>query len=402
MIAGSCPQGVEQLLEERESIATEVSNAVAPCFKRREQHQRALEYIEGLLSSAPRKNSWQLAEQIGLSNPYPYQNLLGRSQWDADQLRDCLYDYVRQQWPANEATLIIDETGFLKKGRASAGVERQYSGTAGRIENCQIGVFSAYTTHQLSILIDRELYVPKSWVEAPQRCHLAKIPEGLGFATKPKLARVLVERALENQLPVNWVVADCVYSGYHFRFWLEQQGIQYVLGVTSTSKFCAGFSQPQTKLRFEQLAPEQWTVLSQGDGLKGKRVYQWARLAINGSTHPDYQRWLLARRSLDSPHQIAYFLVWAASDLSLAQLVAKAGERWQIETAFKTAKQEVGLDEYQVRSWQGWYRHITLSLWAYAMLLRCQGWFNGKRSPSTLKKGRTTMKEFKMTRGLLG
>ncbi|MFJ8159214.1 IS701 family transposase, partial [Streptomyces sp. NPDC094468] len=264
-----------------------------------------------------------------------------------------------------------DDTGFLKKGTVSAGVQRQYSGTAGRTENCQIGVFAAYASARGRALVDRELYLPKSWTEDPERCRAARIPEAKSFATKPELARVMVQRALESALPIAWVTADAAYGQeWHFRRTLEEAGVGYVLAVPKSQQV----KSPAGSWRIDHVLtgapPEAWERISCGDGAKGPRVYDWAaaKLPTIESSAPAHCRWVLARRSLARPEEVAYYLAFAPADTVVAELVRVAGARWAIEECFQAAKNECGLDQYEVRRYVGWYRHITLAMLAHAFL----------------------------------
>jgi SRSO17 transposase len=264
--------------------------------------------------------------------------------------------------------LIVDETGFLKKGEQSVGVQRQYSGTAGRIENCQIGVFLAYQSARGHAFLDRALYVPAEWAEDQQRRGAAGVPAEVRFATKPVLARQMLERALQNGVPARWVSGDCVYGNDgKLRRWLEEQPVAHVLGVSGNHFVVIGWKQQKVSTVAAQFPPDAWQRLSAGQGSKGPRWYNWAAVEIN-SLHEGWARWLLVRRSVENPQERAYYRVFAPVGTALAEMVAVAGKRWAVEECFATAKGEVGLDEYEVRSWTGWHRHITLSLLAHAYL----------------------------------
>jgi SRSO17 transposase len=265
--------------------------------------------------------------------------------------------------------LVIDETGFLKKGRHSAGVARQYSGTAGRIENCQIGVFMAYASHHGQVLLDRELYLPKEWTDDPARCRQAGIPEDHRFATKPKLAQQMLARALAAGVPARWVTGDSVYGDdRRLRRWLESCPQAYVLAVSGKEYVWLNWHQRQVKTILATLPDEGWTRLSAGDGAKGPRWYAWRWLPLAEPLEPGWRRWLLVRRSLGDPSELTAYVVFAPQDTPLEEVVRVAGTRWTIESCFEAAKSEVGLDHYEVRSWTGWYRHMTLAMWALALL----------------------------------
>ena len=346
----------------------EVAERIGPRFLRSEPRRQALAYLQGLLSSAERKNSWQLAEQAGDPGPHRFQHLLGRAIWEADEVRDDLQAYVQEQLADPEAVLIVDETGFLKKGEQSVGVQRQYSGTAGRIENCQIGVFLAYQSARGHAFLDRALYVPEEWAQDQPRRRAADVPAEVRFATKPVLARHMIERALQNGVPARWVSGDSVYGNDgKLRLWLEEQQLAHVLGVSGNHFVWIGATQQKVSTVAAQISPEDWSRRSAGDGSKGPRWYDWATVETN-SLHKGWTRWLLVRRSVDNPQDWAYYRVFAPAETRLEEMVAVAGKRWAVEECFATAKGEVGLDQYEVRSWTGWHRHVTLSLLAHAYL----------------------------------
>jgi SRSO17 transposase len=347
----------------------DIERRLAPYFERAEPRQRAMAYLRGLLSPAERKNSWQLAEVSGDATPYAFQHLLRRALWDPEAVRDELRRYLIQHLGDPEAVLVIDETGFLKKGRHSAGVARQYSGTAGRIENCQIGVFLGYASRLGQALLDRELYLPKEWTNAPTRCQQAGIPADRRFATKPQLAQHMLQRALAAGVPGRWVTGDSVYGNdRRLRLWLEAQPWAYVLAVSGQEYVWRGWQQRQVKTLLAALPEDRWTRLSAGDGAKGPRWYDWQWLPLADPVDPQWRRWLLVRRRMSAPKEMTAYVVFAPQATALEEVVRVAGSRWTIESGFEAAKGEVGLDHYEVRSWTGWYRHITLVMWAYALL----------------------------------
>lgn len=356
------------------TAVADVAERMGPYFTRIEARRRALAYVQGLLSSATRKNGWQLAEIMADATPYGVQHLLGRAVWDVDALRDGLRTYVRDHLGRPDAVLVIDETGFLKKGSHSAGVARQYSGTAGRIENSQIGVFLAYMTPAGQTLIDRELYLPHAWTTDHDRCQQAGIPETRPFATKPQLAQQMVDRALRANLPAAWVTGDSIYGDARsLRAWLEAQSQAYVLAVSGKEHVWLQGDQQRITTILATLPDTGWSRLSAGDGAKGPRWYDWLRLRSADPDSPGWTRWVLVRRNISDPTEVTAYLVFAPQTTSLAELVRVAGSRWAIEVCFEAAKGEVGLDQYQVRSWTGWYRHITLALWAQALLTVIRG-----------------------------
>jgi SRSO17 transposase len=347
----------------------DIERRLAPYFERSEPRQRALTYLRGLLSPAERKNSWQLAEMSGDATPYGFQHLLRRALWDPDAVRDELGTYIRQHLGDPNAVLVIDETGFLKKGDRSAGVARQYSGTAGRIENCQIGVFLAYASRLGHVLLDRELYLPKAWTDDRARCQQAGVPDARGFATKPQLARQMLARAFTAGVPAKWVTGDSVYGDdRRLRMWLESCPQAYVLAVSGKEYVWLDWQQRQVKRILAALPEDGWARLSAGDGAKGPRWYDWRWLPLADPLDPAWRRWLLVRRSVADPTDLTAYVVFAPQEAVLAEVVRVAGTRWTIESGFEAAKGEVGLDHYEVRSWTGWYRHITLAMWALALL----------------------------------
>jgi len=346
----------------------EVAERIGPCFLRSEPRRQVLAYLQGLLSPVQRKNSWQLAEQAGDPGPHRFQHLLGRAVWEADEVRDDLQAYVQEHLADPEGVLIVDETGFLKKGEQSVGVQRQYSGTAGRIENCQIGVFLAYHGARGPAFLDRSLYVPAEWASDQQRRGAAGVPEEIRFATKPALARQMIERALANGVPARWVSGDSVYGNDgKLRLWLEEHQMAHVLGVSGNHFVWIGGTQQQVNRIAAQFSPEDWQRLSAGVGSKGPRWSEWAAVETN-SLREGWARWLLVRRSVEDKQERAYYRVFAPVGTTLKEMVAVAGKRWAVEECFATAKGECGLDQYEVRSWTGWHRHITLSLLAHAYL----------------------------------
>jgi SRSO17 transposase len=364
---------------------TDVGERLGRHFTRSEPRARALGYLRGLLSDTERKNGWQMAEYLGEPTPDGVQHLLARAGWDADAVRDDLRRYVAEHLGQVNGVLIVDETGFLKKGIKSVGMGRQYSGTAGRIENCQVGVFLGYATARGRALLDRALYLPKDWAEDAGRREEAGVPAAVRFATKLVLARRMIERAVSAGVPARWVTADAVYgSDYGFRSALENLGLGYVVGVRTDHAVWAGFRQVRVKSLLAEVPPEAWHRLSCGAGAKGPRVYDWAVLPTNAPDPDQYARWLLIRRSVSDPTEVAYFACGGPPATDLGALVQIAGTRWAIEECFELAKGDCGLDEYEVRSWVGWHRHITLSLLALAVLAVIR---SRATKPTARKKG---------------
>ena len=345
---------------------------IGPRFARPEVRRRAVGFLRGLLGGVDRKNGWQLAEHARETTPDGMQRLLTTTRWDPDALRDDVRAYVVEQLGDPAGVLVVDETGFLKKGAKSAGVQRQYSGTAGRIENCQVGVFLAYASGKGRALVDRELYLPAEWASDPARRAEAHVPEQVGFQTKPQLAQQLLARALDAGVPAGWVTADEVYGGdARLRAWLEQQDLAYVLAVKATQPLWAASAQGPSELPARELVAglpaRAWRRRSAGDGAKGPRIYDWARVALTRPGWPGRGFWLLARRRL-TDGELAYYACFGPARITLAELVRVAGSRWAVEECFQAAKGQVGLDHYQVRRFDAWYRHVTLVLLAQAFL----------------------------------
>ena len=342
---------------------------IASRFRRSEPRERAKRYLAGLLDRVERKNGWQLAEHLGEPGPQGVQRLLNAADWDADAVRDDLRAYVVEHLGAPDAVLVVDETGFLKKGTKSVGVQRQYSGTAGRIENCQVGVFLAYASGRGRAFLDRELYLPEAWAADRPRRAAAGVPPEAEFATKPGLARRMLERAFAAAVPAAWVTGDEVYGDDGgLRCWLEDAGRPYVLAVSAHHPVWQGGAQERADRLVAALPPEAWAPLSAGEGSQGARLYDWACVRLPHEGAPGTARWLLARRSLGDPTEVAYYRVYGPAATPVADMVRVAGLRWAIEAGFEDAKGAVGLDHYEVRKWTAWYRHVTLALLAHAYL----------------------------------
>jgi len=338
---------------------------LGPRFGRVEVRRRAGAYLRGLLAPVERKNGWQLAEAAGDARPDGMQDFLARMRWDADAVRDDLRSYVVEHLGDPGAVLVLDETGFVKKGTKSAGVQRQYSGTAGRIENCQIGVFLAYASRHGRALIDRVLYLPESWAGDAGRREEAGVPTEIVFATKPKLGRAMLERAFAAGVPCIWVTGDSVYGADHsLRRAVEKSGRGYVLAVTSGQHL--GLKPVADWL--EDVPGRAWKRLSAGDGAKGPRLYDWVWLPYRSDTARGWKRGLLIRRQIAKPDEFTFYLTLSPEGSTLADLVRVAGTRWTIEACFEAAKGETGLDQYEVRSWTGWHRHVTFAMLAHAYL----------------------------------
>ncbi len=364
----------ERLSDWRKSLE-DLKLFVAPAFRRVEQRRTADAFIDGLLSGAERKTGWMLSEEAGFDKPYRIQSLLGRSSWSADALCDLVRKYAVDTLGDPEGVLVVDETGFLKKGEHSVGVARQYSGTAGRIENCQIGVFASYASRWGHALIDRQLYLPKAWAENPGRRAKVHVPEDVEFATKPQMAREMVSRLLDEGIPCAFVLADAVYgSDSGFRRMLEQRGQSYVLAVRSTHTLRlvedGHFIQTDPATLIEELGAKTWQAHAAGEGAKGPRLYEWARLSIGKQSKDGFVTWVLARRSRHDPTSVTYYFAYAPASTTLAELAAAAGLRWTIEECFLRAKDDLGLDHCEARSWHGWHRHMSLVMAVGAFLTK--------------------------------
>ena len=368
-----------------------VHECIAGRFRRPEPRRRALTYLRGLLSPVERKNGWQLAEQAGDATPDGVQRLLYNYRWEADLVRDDLRDYVVEHLGEADGVVVVDETGFLKKGDKSVGVQRQYSGTAGRIENCQVGVFLAYASAKGRTLLDREVYLPQVWSDDWERRREAGVPEDVCFRTKPQLAQLMLRRALESGVPFAWFTGDEVYgSDRKLRLWLEREEIPHVMAIKSNEKLWARTDKGPLQERADRLASgveeSAWVRCSAGNGAKGPRVYDWAAVEIRPLREPGKGHWLLARRSLAKPGELAYYVCFGPAETALEELVRVAGTRWAIEECFEEAKGEVGLDQYEVRRWDGWYRHITLAMLAQAYLtvIRHQAMEQGEKGATSV------------------
>ena len=384
----------------------EMMGRIGMRFARSEARNRASSYMRGLLSNMPRKNSWQLAEELGEANPYGIQQFLYRAKWEADEVRDDMQAYVNEHMSDEAGVLVLDETGFLKKGKHSVGVQVQYCGTARGKANCQVGVFLTYASEKGLTFVDRALYLPESWTSDRERCRAAGVPDEVEFATKPALGKAMIERTLAAGVPAKWATADSVYgSNYPLRNYLESIPLAYVLGLSpkDTLVNLKAYSQRVSEY-LSQLPQQGWSRLSAGAGAKGERWYDWRWLPLGGPARPGWKRWLLLRRKIDKPDKISPYVCFAPEGTTLPEVVTVAGKRWTVEQCFEMAKQEVGLDEYEVRSYQGWYRHITLACLAHAFLtvLRAKGLDPlAEMEKKTKPQPANSMQTFKRKRGLI-
>ncbi|QBM77947.1 IS701 family transposase (plasmid) [Sphingomonas sp. AAP5] len=336
-------------------------------------------FLDGLLGDERRKTGWMRAEAAGDPGPWRQQAILGRGRWDADALRDIVRDYVVETLAAEDAVLVIDETGFLKQGKASCGVSRQYTGSAGKITNCQIGVFGAYVSHHGHAFIDRALYLPKVWTSDSERMDAAHVPMETRFATKPALAVQMIARTIAADVPFAWVAADSVYGVGDVEQALRGAGKGYVLGVGSNHHFGSWVGKPAVFGTAGEIAqdldPAAWHRLSAGEGTKGARLHDWAYLELADIEATDYgegrsgvwTRGLLIRRHI-ADGELAFFTTWCPAGTGIDALVHVEGHRWAIEDSFETTKNELGLDHNETRSWHGWHRHVSLVMLAFAMM----------------------------------
>ncbi|MHB8387924.1 IS701 family transposase [Metallibacterium sp.] len=370
---------IETTLELWASPLRDVKARIRPLFTQARVAASAGLFLDGLLGDERRKTGWMRAEAAGDPGPWRQQAILGRGRWDADALRDVVRDYAVERLAADDAVLVIDETGFLKQGKASCGVGRQYTGSAGKITNCQIGVFAAYVSGHGHAFIDRALYLPKAWTDSPARMTAAHVPDGTGFATKPALAVRMVERAIAAGVPFAWVAADSVYGVGDVEMALRRAGKGCVLGVSSNRHFRAWHNKPPVAGTAEEIAghadPSQWQRLSAGDGTKGARLHDWVYCELADLDAAEYNdawtglwtRGLLIRRNI-ADGELAFFSTWCPAGTGIEMLVKVEGHRWAIEDSFETAKNELGLDHNETRSWHGWHRHVSLVMLAFAMM----------------------------------
>jgi SRSO17 transposase len=380
----------------------------ADVFGRKEPRAQAAKYLRGLLASLPRKNGWQVAEAIGDRIPDATQRLLYQAQWSADLARDRLLRYTVEVFGDAEGIGIVDETGFIKQGQHSVGVKRQYSGTAGKIENCQIGTLLSYTTVKGHVFLDRRLYLPEEWCNDAERREQAKVPRDVVFQTKPEQAMAMLEYAWQAGVPMRWVAGDEIYGdATELRDLIARHARWYVLAVrTPTPVWSArprvvepepqARGRPRTKVRrADGAAPattvkavvaswptRRWQSLTVAEGEKGLITYDWAcqRVVESRDGLPGPDAWLIARRALSDPTDIAYYLSNAPADMPLLKLAQVASSRYTVEQCIAEAKSETGLDEYEVRYWHSWHRHITLSMLAHT-------WLASVRLQATEKKG---------------
>jgi SRSO17 transposase len=348
---------------------------IAGRFSRVEPRRRVGAYLRGLLAGLERKNGWTLAEYAGAVSPDGMQRLLRTAEWDVDGVRDDLRGYVVEQLGASDGVWVVDETGFIKKGTRSAGVARRYTGTTGKIDNCQLGVFVAYASSRGRALVDRELYLPRVWTDDPDRCRDAGIPDDVGFTTKPQLAIDMLSRAQAAGVLTGWVTADEVYGQHRgFRDWLATHQVPFVVATRSDDTLpLLGRRRRLARSLATEIPAAAWERRSAGAGAHGLRLYDWATVALDPAGLPDgWGHWLLIRRQITTTGtipQLAFYRCAGPATTTMAQHVHIAGARWAIEECFQTAKNEAGLDHYQTRHYTAWYRHITLAMLATAYLV---------------------------------
>ena len=349
----------------------ELHGRIARRFVRSEARDRAWRYLLGLLGRAERKNGWQLAEAIDENEPLGVQRFLNSAKWDADLVRDDLREYVVEHLADEQSgVLLVDETGFLKKGEKSVGVARQYTGTAGDTVNCQVGVFLAYASEKGVAFIDRALYLPREWTEDQERRTEAGVPGEIAFENKIELAKRMLERAFGAEVPAKWVAADSFYGRSHeFREWLEEQGCPYAVMVPKTNAVPLGGRKKKIEPLAERLPEDAWWQVNPVRDTGERRPWEWACLELVADSEKGMNRWLLARRSSDEPDDLAFYQAYGPEDTPVEELVRICQDRWAIESAFKEAKGEVGMDHYEVRRWEAWHRYITLCLLAHAYLV---------------------------------
>jgi len=388
---------IERTLERWASSLWDVKERIRPLFTQERVAASAGLFLDGLLGDERRKTGWMRAEAAGDPGPWRQQAILGRGRWDADVLRDVVRDYVVEHLAADDAVLVIDETGFLKQGRASCGVSRQYTGSAGKITNCQIGVFAAYVSRHGHAFIDRTLYLPKAWTDDPGRMAAAHVPDGTTFATKPALAVGMIERAIAAGVPFAWVAADSVYGIGDVEMALRRAGKGYVLGVNSSHHFRSWQRKPPVAGTAEKIAgaidPSRWQRLSAGDGTKGARLHDWVYCELADLDVAEYDdarigvwtRGLLIRRNI-ADGDLAFFSTWCPAGTGIEMLVKIEGHRWAIEDSFETAKNELGLDHNETRSWHGWHRHVSLVMLAFAMMAAIRHRANTATPPKRMRR----------------
>jgi len=388
---------VETTLELWASSLREVKARIGPLFRQKRLAASAGLFVDGLLGNEPRKTGWMRAEAAGDPGPWRQQAILGRGKWDADALRDIVRDYVLESLVDEDAVLVIDETGFLKQGKASCGVARQYTGSAGKITNCQIGVFACYVSRHGHGFVDRGLYLPKEWTDDPERLTAAHVPDNVSFATKPQIARQMIVRAIAAKMPFSFVTADSVYGTGDIETALRKAGKGYVLGVAANRVFNSWgkkqFVRATAATIAKNLPKTAWRRRSAGEGTKGARLHDWAYVELadldageyNSTLIGEWTRGLLVRRNI-ADGDLAFFSTWCPKGTPMEKLVLVEGHRWAIEDSFETAKNELGLDHNESRSWHGWHRHVSLVMLAFAMMAAIRHRANAPLPKKTMRR----------------
>jgi SRSO17 transposase len=391
---------IEATLEFWAASLRDVKARIRPLFGQKRVVASAGQFLDGLLGNEPRKTGWMRAEAAGDPGPWRQQAILGRGRWDADALRDMVREYALETLANEDAVLVIDETGFLKQGKASCGVQRQYTGSAGKIANCQIGVFACYVSRHGHAFIDRALYLPKEWTDDLKRLKAAHVPAEVDFATKPQIARRMIGRAIAAKVPFSFVAADSVYGTGDIETTLRKAGKGYVLGVAANHVFHSWGKQQLiggTAAKLAQSLPTSaWRRLSSGEGTKGSRWHDWTYIELadldvseyNDTLEGIWTRGMLVRRTI-ADGELAFFSTWCPQGTPLKTLVAVEGHRWSIEDSFETAKNELGLDHNETRSWHGWHRHVSLVMLAFAMMAVIRHHANAVPLKKTLPRRRT-------------
>lgn len=388
-------------LQEREMEQgfDELMRRIGSVFSNEAGFRTARKYLLGLMSTAERKNGWQLAECAGDSTPYVFQHFLYRGRFSSDSLRDCLRTYVGDKLGQEGGVIVVDDTGFLKQGKKSCGVKRQYSGTAGRVENCQIGVFLTYASSRGHAPIDRRLYIPEDWCKDRERCRAAGISEDVEFQTKPQMALEMIQEATMAGVPYTWVTGDCAYGDYRtIRLWLEEHDKCYVLCVSGKEYIWQGFRQNSVSSILKGLPEDGWFKASCGDGSKGERIYEWMCFRLDSSTKTGWERFMLVRKNTKG--ELRAYLCYAPYNTPVEKLIQIAGVRWTVERCFAESKSEVGLDHYEVRSYQGWYKHITLACLALALRTVLSADSLDSKTMQAYNPASNSLEAFKKGRGL--
>ena len=388
---------IETTLELWASSLRDVKARIRPLFRRKRLAASAGLFLDGLLGNEPRKTGWMRAEAAGDPGPWRQQAILGRGKWHADGLRDIVRDYVLESLADEDAVLVIDETGFLKQGKASCGVARQYTGSAGKITNCQIGVFACSVSRHGHAFIDRGLYLPKEWTDDPQRMTAAHVPDNVSFATKPQIARKMIVRAIAAKMPFSFVAADSVYGTGDIETTLRKAGKGYVLGVAANHVFNSWgkkqFVRATAATIAKNLPKTAWRRRSAGEGTKGARLHDWAYVELadldageyNNTLTGEWTRGLLVRRNI-ADGDLAFFSTWCPKGTPMEKLVLVEGHRWAIEDSFEAAKNELGLDHNESRSWHGWHRHVSLVMLAFAMMAAIRHRANAPLPKKTMRR----------------